>query len=80
MSVKPFTIATNAAREKLIKQRMADYQWPVDMQLGADENPWVYGMDQQFLQEFCRYVVADYQWQSTIDELHRFSHFTAEID
>lgn len=80
MSVRPFTIAPDAAREKLIKQRMADYQWPVDMQLGADENPWVYGMDQQFLQEFCRYVVADYQWQSTIDELHRFSQFTAEID
>lgn len=80
MSVKPFTIPTDDAREARIKQRMVEYQWPTEMQLGAEENPWVYGMDQNWLQEFCRFVVEDYTWQDTVDELQRFNHFTAAID
>ena len=80
MSIKPFIIPTDPARESIIKQRMADYEWPVEMQLGADENPWAYGMDQRWLKDFCRFVIEDFKWQATVDELNRFDHFTAEID
>ena len=80
MSIKPFIIPTDSSREASIKERMANYQWPVEMQLGADENPWAYGMDQVWLKDFCHFVVEDYKWQATVDELNRFDHFTAEID
>ena len=80
MSVKPFTIATDAAREKRIKQRIEDFQWPPKMQLKPEENPWAYGMDQDWLQQFCSFLVNDYSWQATVDELNRFNHFTTEID
>ena len=80
MSIKPFIIPTDPAREATIKQRMADYEWPIEMQLSADENPWAYGMDQGWLKDFCRFVIEDYKWQATVDELNRFDHFTAEID
>ena len=80
MSIKPFIIPTDPVREATIKQRMADYEWPIEMQLGADENPWAYGMDQRWLKDFCRFVIEDYKWQATVDELNRFDHFTAEID
>ena len=80
MTVKPFIIPTDSSREANIKQRMADYQWPVAMQLNDGENPWGYGMDQVWLKDFCRYVVEDYKWQETVDELNRFDHFSAEID
>jgi microsomal epoxide hydrolase len=37
-------------------------------------------MDQDWLKDFCAYWVNEYRWQDTVDELHRFAHFTAEID
>ncbi len=80
MSVKPFTIPNHAAREAEIKQRVKDYKWPPQMQLGADENPWAYGMDQEWLQEFCAYWTDEYSWQATLDELNKFDHYSAEID
>ena len=80
MSVKPFTIPTNAAREAQIKDRVKNYVWPVAMQLAEHENPWAYGMDQNWLQEFCSFWVDEYDWQSTVDTLNQFSHFTTEID
>lgn len=80
MSVKPYTITNDTAREAEIKQRVRDYKWPVAMQLKPDENPWAYGMDQKWLQEFCAYWTDDYSWQATLDELNKFDHFTTEID
>ena len=80
MSVKQFTIATNEAREQAIKQRVADFVWPAQMQLQPEENAWAYGMDQDWLRDFCAYWVNEYRWQDTVDELNRFDHFTAEMD
>lgn len=80
MSVKPFTIAANEAREQAIKQRVADFVWPAQMQLQPEENAWAYGMDQEWLRDFCAYWVNEYRWQDTVDEVNRFDHFTAEMD
>ncbi len=80
MSVKPFTIETDAKRLAWIKQRIGDAHFPPQMQIGDDEDIWAYGTDVDYMRELCRYWLDEYDWQTTVDELNRFSHFTAEVD
>ena len=80
MSVKPFTIETDAARLAWIKERIAAAHFPPQMQIGAQEDIWAYGTDVDYMRELCTFWLTDYDWQQTVDELNRFAHFTANVD
>jgi microsomal epoxide hydrolase len=80
MSVKPFTIETDQARLDWILKRIGEAKFPPQMKIGADEDIWAYGADVDYMRDLCSFWLNEYDWQQTVDELNRFSHFMAEVD
>jgi pimeloyl-ACP methyl ester carboxylesterase len=80
MSVQPFTLPNDAARLARIANRVAEFEWFDGPQLGADEDPWAYGTDAAYLKSLCNYWLSDYRWEDTLAELHKFDHFTAQVE
>jgi microsomal epoxide hydrolase len=79
MSIKPFTIKTDRARLDWIKTRIEGAVYPPQIKLGAGEDIWAYGTDVDYMRELCAYWLGEYDWQETLDELNRFTHFTAAV-
>lgn len=80
MSVKPFTIKTDAARLDWIKARIGAAHFPPQVQINAGEDIWAYGTDVDYMRALCDYWLNSYDWQDTLDELNRFAHFTAAVE
>ncbi len=80
MSVQPFTLPSDENRLAFIRQRLEQAVFPPQMEIGPDEDIWAYGSDVDYMRELCAYWLNDYKWQDTLDELNRFSHFTADVD
>ena len=69
LDVPETTIAT-------IKARVADYPWH-EM---PDDGGWDYGVNLDYMKEFCAYWVEEFDWFAQQAAINRFNHFTAPVD
>ena len=69
LDVPEETIAT-------IKARVAAYPWH-EM---PDDGGWDYGVNLDYMKEFCAYWVEEFDWYAKQAEINRFNHFTASVD
>ena len=74
--IKPFHLDIPDETIAHIKSRVAEYPWH-EM---PDDGGWDYGVNMNYLKEFCAYWAKDYDWQKHQTAINRFSHFKAPVD
>jgi len=74
--IKPFYLDIPDETIAHIKSRVAEYPWH-EM---PDDGGWDYGVNMNYLKEFCAYWAKDYDWQKHQTAINRFSHFKAPVD
>lgn len=74
--MEPFKAAIAEASIKDLQQRLSLTRFA-----DAQHNPdWRYGVDLDYLKEFCNYWQHNYDWRKTEAELNRFEQMTTIID
>ena len=74
--IEPFHLNVPDETIARIKSRVAEYPWH-EM---PDDGGWDYGVNLDYLKEFCAYWVKDYDWQKHQRAINHFSHFKAPVD
>jgi len=72
----PFHLDVPKDRIAEIKARVAAYPWH-EM---PDDGGWNYGVNLDYMKEFCVYWVEEFDWYAQQDVINRFDHFTAPVD
>ena len=75
-SIKPFDLSVPDETIENIRKRVAGYHWH-EM---PDDGGWDYGVNIEYMKEFCDYWVNDFDWRRQEKEINRFSHFKAPVD
>ena len=76
MSPTPFTIHVPQERLDRILRRVREFPWPEE----KVDSGWALGPDPDWLRDFCRYWVEDYDWRAVEARLNALPQFTAEAD
>ena len=76
MSPTPFTIHVPQERLDRILRRVREFPWPEE----KVDSGWALGPDPDWLRDFCRYWVEDYDWRAVEARLNALPHFRAEAD
>jgi microsomal epoxide hydrolase len=79
-SHRPFRIDIAQSTIDGILSKVGAYEWPEKIAIEADEDPWVYGMDWDYLKELCTYWTTQYDWRRAEALLNCFPQFLATID
>ena len=68
----------NIPEEKIaeIKARVANYPWH-EM---PDDGGWDYGVNLDYMKEFCTYWVEEFDWYKQQEAINRFNQFIAPVD
>ena len=74
--IKPFILDIPDDTIARIKSRVAEYPWH-EM---PDDGGWDYGVNLDYLKEFCAYWVEDYDWRKHQQTINRFAHFKTLVD
>ena len=74
--IKPFILDIPDDTIARIKSRVAEYPWH-EM---PDDGGWDYGVNLDYLKEFCAYWVEDYDWRKHQQTINRFAHFKTPVD
>ena len=74
--IKPFILDIPDDTIARIKSRVAEYPWH-EM---PDDGGWDYGVNLDYLKEFCTYWVEDYDWRKHQQTINRFAHFKTPVD
>ena len=74
--IKPFILDIPDDTIARIKSRVAEYPWH-EM---PDDGGWDYGVNLDYLKEFCAYWVEDYDWRKHQQSINRFAHFKTPVD
>lgn len=75
-TTQPFTIAVPDSTLAQIRTRVRDYPWhemPVD-------GGWDYGVNLDYMKDFCRYWVEDFDWRQQEAKINRFTHHKTPVD
>ena len=70
----PFSVDVSNRTLDAIRQRVADYPWhemPVD-------GGWEYGTNLDYMKEFCRYWVNEFDWGKQQAKINQFSWATVQ--
>lgn len=73
---KPFTIEVPDERLDWIRRRVAEYEWHEMPENGG----WTFGTNLDYMKDFCRYWLDEYDWRKAEKDLNAFAHFTADVD
>ena len=76
MSPTPFTIHVPQEKLDRILRRVREFPWPEE----KVDSGWALGPDPDWLRDFCRYWVEDYDWRAVEARLNALPHFRAEAD
>ena len=76
MSPTPFTIHVPQEKLDRILRRVREFPWPEK----KVDSGWALGPDPDWLRDFCRYWVEDYDWRAVEARLNALPHFRAEAD
>ena len=76
MSPTPFTIHVPQEKLDRILCRVREFPWPEE----KVDSGWALGPDPDWLRDFCRTWVEDYDWRAVEARLNALPHFTAEAD
>jgi len=74
--IKPFILDIPDDTIARIKSRVAEYPWH-EM---PDDGGWDYGVNLDYLKEFCAYWVEDYDWRKHQQTINRFAHFKTPVE
>jgi pimeloyl-ACP methyl ester carboxylesterase len=72
----PFHFTVPEETIAAIKERVATYPWH-EM---PDDGGWNYGVNLDYMKEFCSYWVDEFDWYAQQAAINRFDHFTAPVD
>lgn len=75
-AIKPFTFTVPAETVHAVKARVAAFPWH-EM---PDDGGWDYGVNLDYMREFCRYWVDDFDWFAQQAKINQHAHFTATVD
>jgi pimeloyl-ACP methyl ester carboxylesterase len=75
-SINPFTVNVPDETLEFIRQRVAAFPWH-EM---PDDGGWEYGVNLDYMKEFCAYWVEEYDWRKHEAVINGFDNFTAPID
>ena len=76
MAEKAFTIDIPGAKLDWIRERIGGHPWHD----GPADAGWSYGPDPDWLHDFARYWVDEYDWRGVETRLNGLDHFTAPVD
>ncbi|GGE02146.1 epoxide hydrolase [Aureimonas endophytica] len=74
--MQPFEVNWSEADVEAVLERVRTYRFPP----APEGEGWKYGCDAAYLQDFCGYWSASYDWRGAVQRLNRFPQFVAEID
>jgi microsomal epoxide hydrolase len=74
--IRPFRIDVSETTLQHIRQRVAQFPWH-EM---PDDGGWDYGTNLDYLREFCRYWLDEYDWRKHEAGLNRFAHYRAAVE
>lgn len=74
--IHPFELHVSDSKLSAIYQRVKDYPWH-EM---PDDGGWDYGTNLDYMREFCRYWVNEYDWRKHEAKINSFSHFKSDVD
>ena len=72
----PFHLTVPEETIAAIKARVAAYPWH-EM---PDDGGWDYGVNLDYMKEFCVYWAEEFDWYAQQAAINRFDHFTAPVD
>ena len=73
---QPFSLDVPKKTIAEIRARVAAFPWH-EM---PDDGGWEYGVNLDYMREFCAYWVDGFDWFKQQDAINRFDHFTAAVD
>lgn len=73
---QPFSLNVPEKTIAEIRTRVAAFPWH-EM---PDDGGWEYGVNLDYMREFCAYWVDGFDWFKQQDAINRFDHFTAAVD
>ena len=73
---QPFSLDVPERTIAEIQTRVAAFPWH-EM---PDDGGWEYGVNLDYLREFCAYWVDGFDWFKQQDAINRFDHFTAAVE
>ena len=73
---QPFSLDVPEKTIAEIQTRVAAFPWH-EM---PDDGGWEYGVNLDYMREFCAYWVDGFDWFKQQDAINRFDHFTAAVD
>ncbi|MEK9612215.1 MAG: epoxide hydrolase [Alphaproteobacteria bacterium] len=73
---QPFSLDVPEKTIAEIRTRVAAFPWH-EM---PDDGGWEYGVNLDYMREFCAYWVDGFDWFKQQDAINRFDHFTAAVD
>lgn len=76
MNPTPFTIRVPQAKLDRILRRVREFPWPEE----KVDSGWALGPDPNWLRDFCRYWVEEYDWRAVEARLNALPHFKADAD
>lgn len=76
MSPTPFTIDVPQEKLDRLLQRVREFPWPEE----KVDSGWALGPDPDWLRDFCRYWVEEYDWRGVEARLNALPHFKADAD
>lgn len=71
-----FTVHIEDAQIKDLHERLRRTRWAPEV---ANQD-WGYGTNGDYLKEFCRYWVEDFDWRAQEKKINEFSHYKVELD
>ena len=76
MSPTPFTIHVPQEKLDRILRRVREFPWPEE----KVDSGWALGPDPDWLRDFCRYWVEEYDWRAVEARLNALPHFRTEAN
>ena len=76
MSPTPFTIDVPQEKLDRVLQRVREFPWPAE----KVDSGWALGPDPDWLRDFCRYWIEEYDWRGVEARLNELPHFKADAD
>ena len=74
--IKPFKVKVSDENLQNIYSKVKNYQWH-EM---PDDGGWEYGTNLDYMKDFCKYWITQFNWKKTEAKINKFNNFKSNID